>query len=40
VLRSVANLARRDALEFLALAPKVPVRTETAIYPLDQANRA
>ena len=40
VLRSVANLTRRDALEFLALAPKVPVRTETTVYPLDQANRA
>jgi propanol-preferring alcohol dehydrogenase len=40
VLRSVANLTRRDALEFLALAPQVPVRTETTVYPLDQANRA
>lgn len=35
---SVANLTRRDAVEFLALAPRVPVRTATQIFPLDQAN--
>jgi alcohol dehydrogenase, propanol-preferring len=40
VVRSVANLTRRDALEFLALAPKVPVRTHTTDYPLAEANRA
>lgn len=40
LVRSVANLTRRDALEFLALAPKVPVRTETQRYPLEQANEA
>ncbi len=40
VVRSVANLTRRDAEEFLALAPKVPVRTETQPYPLAQANQA
>jgi propanol-preferring alcohol dehydrogenase len=40
VLRSVANLTRRDAEEFLALAPKVPVRTEVHPYPLDKANEA
>jgi propanol-preferring alcohol dehydrogenase len=39
-LRSVANLTRRDGLEFLELAPKVPVRTEVAAYPLGEANRA
>ncbi|MCG8696273.1 MAG: zinc-dependent alcohol dehydrogenase family protein, partial [Minwuiales bacterium] len=39
-VRSVANLTRRDAVEFLELAPKVPVRTHVAPYPLDQANRA
>ena len=39
-IRSVANLTRRDAQEFLALAPKVPVRVETVTYPLDQANEA
>jgi propanol-preferring alcohol dehydrogenase len=40
VVRSVANLTRRDGEEFLALAPKVPVRTEIQTYPLDQANSA
>ena len=40
VVRSVANLTRLDAEEFLALAPKVPVRTHVATYPLRQANQA
>src|SRR5258708_1736884 len=40
VLRSVANLTRRDAEEFLALAPESGVRTETVTYPLDRANDA
>ncbi len=39
-LRSVANLTRRDAEEFLALAPRVPVKTHTRDYPLAEANRA
>lgn len=39
-IRSVANLTRRDAEEFLALAPKVPVKTHTQDYPLAEANRA
>jgi propanol-preferring alcohol dehydrogenase len=37
---SVANLTRRDGEEFLALAPQVPVRTETRSFPLEQANEA
>ena len=37
---SVANLTRRDGEEFLALAPQVPVRTETRTFPLAQANEA
>jgi len=37
---SVANLTRRDGVEFLALAPKVPVRTETVRYAIADANRA
>ncbi len=37
---SVANLTRRDGEEFLALAPRVPVRTETQTFPLEQANEA
>jgi propanol-preferring alcohol dehydrogenase len=40
VVRSVANLTRRDGEEFLALAPRVPVRTEIETYPLEQANEA
>jgi propanol-preferring alcohol dehydrogenase len=40
VLRSVANLTRRDAEEFLALAPEAAVRTKTVTYPLDRANAA
>jgi len=40
VLRSVANLTRRDGEEFLALAPRVPVRTEVEEFPLERANEA
>jgi alcohol dehydrogenase, propanol-preferring len=40
VVRSVANLTRRDGEEFLQLAPQVPVRTEIAVYPLQDANSA
>jgi propanol-preferring alcohol dehydrogenase len=40
ILRSVANLTRKDGWEFLALAPKVPVRTQTTVFPLEQANEA
>jgi propanol-preferring alcohol dehydrogenase len=40
VVRSVANLTRRDAEEFLALAPEAGVRSETVTYPLAAANRA
>jgi propanol-preferring alcohol dehydrogenase len=39
-LRSVANLTRADGTEFLALAPRVPVRTRVTPYPLEQANVA
>ncbi len=40
VVRSVANLTRRDGKEFLALAPGVPVRTEVEAFPLARANEA
>jgi alcohol dehydrogenase, propanol-preferring len=40
VLRSVANLTRADADEFLALAPRVPVRTTVTAFALDQADEA
>jgi len=39
-LGSVANLTRRDGEEFMALAPRVPVRTEVTTYPLEKANVA
>ena len=37
---SVANLTRRDAEEFMKIAPKVPVRTTTQMFPLEKANEA
>lgn len=40
VLRSVANLQRRDGEEFLALAARVPVRTHVTTYPLGRTNEA
>ena len=39
-LRSVANLTRKDGIEFLALAPQVPVHTEVETFSLAQANAA
>ncbi len=39
-IKSVANLTRRDGEEFLALAPRVPVRTEVRRYGLVDANEA
>jgi len=40
VIRSVANLTRKDGYDFLGLAPVIPVRTETQHFPLSQANKA
>jgi alcohol dehydrogenase, propanol-preferring len=37
---SVANLTRRDGVELMALAPKIPVRTEVETFPLEEANEA
>ncbi|MEE8133417.1 MAG: zinc-dependent alcohol dehydrogenase family protein [Gemmatimonadales bacterium] len=39
-ITSVANLTRKDGVEFLRLAPRVPVRIETQSYPLERANEA
>ena len=39
-LRSVANLTRRDGLEFLELAPRIPIHTEVQSFALGDANRA
>ncbi len=40
VIRSVANLTRRDGEEFLSIAPRVPVRTTVRTFALDRANEA
>ena len=40
VVRSVANLTRRDGEEFMRLAPQVPVRTEVQVHRLQDANAA
>lgn len=39
-VRSVANLTRQDGIEFLELAPQVPVRSAVEIFPLQEANAA
>ena len=39
-ITSVANLTRRDGKEFFDIAPRVPVQTETEIFPLEEANAA
>ena len=40
VVRSVANLTRRDGEELLEIAPKVPIKTEVQVFPLEHANKA
>jgi propanol-preferring alcohol dehydrogenase len=40
VVRSVANLTRRDGEELLALASEIPLKTHTEVFPLEQANEA
>jgi propanol-preferring alcohol dehydrogenase len=40
MITSVANLTRRDGEEFLKIAPRVPVKTKTEIFPLEEANAA
>ena len=40
IVRSVANLTRQDAIEFLELAPKVPVHTTVETFALQDANAA
>ena len=39
-LRSVANLTRHDGVEFLRLAPRIPIRTAVTVYPLARAADA
>ena len=40
IVRSVANLTRKDGEELLRIAPQIPVRTEVEVFPLEQANEA
>ena len=40
VITSVANLTRRDGEEFFEIAPRVPVKTKTETFPMEQANTA
>jgi propanol-preferring alcohol dehydrogenase len=40
VICSVANLTRQDGEEFLEIAPRVPVRTQTETFSLEKANTA
>jgi propanol-preferring alcohol dehydrogenase len=40
VVTSVANLTRRDGEEFFDIAPRVPVKTNTETFPLEDANTA
>jgi propanol-preferring alcohol dehydrogenase len=37
---SVANLTRSDGVEFLELAPRLPIKTEIEVFPLEHANEA
>jgi len=40
VLRSVANLTRKDGERFMAVAPQVPVRTQVEVFALERAQEA
>ena len=40
MIRSVANLTRQDGIEFLDLAPRIPVSTSVTVFPLEEANAA
>ena len=40
VLRSVTNLTRRDGEDFLALAARLPLRVQTTVFDLEEANEA
>ncbi len=39
-IKSVANLTRKDGVQFMNLAPQIPIRTEVHPYPLEKANEA
>ncbi len=39
-IESVANLTRQDGVDFMKLAPKIPVKSNVNTYPLEEANEA
>jgi len=39
-IRSVANMTRQDAKDFLRLAGEIKLRPKVTVFPLDQANQA
>ena len=39
-LRSVANNTRQDGEDFLKIASEIPIKTQTQVFPLAEANRA
>lgn len=39
-IESVANLTRRDGIEFMELAPQIPITSQVTTYPLEKANEA
>lgn len=39
-LRSVANVTRRDAAEFMDLAAAIPIKTASVLFPLEAGNEA
>ena len=40
IVRSVANLTRKDGEEFFKLASEIKLKTETRLFPLREANEA
>lgn len=40
ILCSIANLTRQDGIDFLSLAPKIPIKTAITIFPLSKVNEA
>ena len=39
-IRSVANMTREDARDFLKIAASIRIEPKVTIFPLDQANQA
>ncbi|MBD3353255.1 MAG: zinc-binding alcohol dehydrogenase family protein [Candidatus Lokiarchaeota archaeon] len=37
---SVANVTPQDAIDFLKIAPEIPIKTDTVLFPLEKANKA